>query len=63
MKLVNDWDYQEWMHTISKTAGKGLVKATLDKPIRFFGMNINEVFMQIIRTKDMDLRIMNENLE
>lgn len=50
-------------NSLKKLQEKGLVKATLDKPIRFFGMTINEVFKQIIRTKEMDLRRMNENLE
>ena len=50
-------------NSLKKLQEKGLVKATLDKPIRFFGMTINEVFRQIIRTKEMDLRRMNENLE
>ena len=50
-------------NTLKKLQEKGLVKATLDKPIRFFGMTINEVFKQIIRTKEMDLRRINENLE
>jgi len=42
---------------------QGLVKATLDKPIRFFGMRIEEVFQQIIRIKEMDLRRIQHNLE
>ena len=50
-------------NSLKKLQERGLVKATLDKPIRFFGMTINEVFKQIIRTKEMDLRRMNENLE
>ncbi len=50
-------------NSLKKLQEKGLVKATLDKPIRFFGMTINEVFKQIIRTKEMDLRRMNENLD
>ena len=50
-------------NSLKKLQEKGLVKATLDKPIRFFGMTINEVFKQIIRTKEMDLRRINENLE
>ena len=50
-------------NSLKKLQEKGLVKATLDKPIRFFGMTINEVFKQIIRTKEMDLRRMNDNLE
>jgi len=50
-------------NSLKKLQEKGLVKATLDKPIRFFGMTINEVFSQIIRTKEMDLRRMNENLD
>ena len=50
-------------NSLKKLQEKGLVKATLDKPIRFFGMTINEVFKQIIRTKEMDLRRINENLD
>ena len=50
-------------NSLKKLQQQGLVKATLDKPIRFFGMTINEVFKQIIRTKEMDLRRINENLE
>jgi len=50
-------------NSLKKLQEKGLIKATLDKPIRFFGMTINEVFQQIIRTKEMDLRRLNENLE
>jgi len=50
-------------NSLKKLQEKGLVKATLDKPIRFFGMTINDVFKQLIRTKEMDLRRMNENLE
>ena len=50
-------------NSLRKLQEKGLVKATLDKPIRFFGMTINDVFKQIIRTKEMDLRRINENLE
>ena len=50
-------------NSLKKLQEQGLVKATLDKPIRFFGMTINEVFKQIIRTKEMDLRRINENLE
>ena len=50
-------------NSLKKLQEKGLVKATLDKPIRFFGMTVNEVFKQIIRTKEMDLRRINENLE
>ena len=37
-------------NSLKKLQEKGLIKATLDKPIRFFGMTINEVFQQIIRT-------------
>ncbi len=50
-------------NSLKKLQQQGLVKATLDKPIRFFGMTISEVFKQIIRTKEMDLRRINENLE
>ena len=50
-------------NSLKKLQEKGLIKATLDKPIRFFGMTINEVFQQIIRTKEMDLRRLNENLK
>lgn len=50
-------------NSLKKLQQQGLVKATLDKPIRFFGMTINEVFKQIIRTKEMDLRRINENLD
>tara|TARA_B100000927_G_scaffold154291_1_gene124331 strand:- start:3241 stop:4584 length:1344 start_codon:yes stop_codon:yes gene_type:complete len=50
-------------NSLKKLQEKGLVKATLDKPIRFFGMTIKEVFKQIIRTKEMDLRRINENLD
>ena len=50
-------------NSLKKLQEKGLIKATLDKPIRFFGMTINDVFQQIIRTKEMDLRRLNENLE
>ena len=35
-------------NSLKKLQERGLVKATLDKPIRFFGMTINEVFKQII---------------
>ena len=50
-------------NSLKRLQEKGLIKATLDKPIRFFGMTVNEVFKQIIRTKEMDLRRLNENLE
>lgn len=50
-------------NSLKKLQEKGLVKATLDKPIRFFGMTINEVFKQIIRTKEMDLRRINDDLD
>ncbi len=50
-------------NSLKKLQEKGLVKATLDKPIRFFGMTVKDVFSQIIRTKEMDLRRLNENLD
>ena len=50
-------------NSLRKLQEQGLVKATLDKPIRFFGMRIEEVFQQIIRIKEMDLRRIQHNLE
>ena len=50
-------------NSLRKLQEQGLVKATLDKPIRFFGMRIDEVFEQIIRIKEMDLRRIQQNLE
>ncbi|RPG77155.1 MAG: hypothetical protein CBE08_000785 [Euryarchaeota archaeon TMED248] len=50
-------------NSLRKLQEQGLVKATLDKPIRFFGMKIEEVFEQIIRIKEMDLRRIQQNLE
>ena len=50
-------------NSLRKLQEQGLVKATLDKPIRFFGMRIDEVFQQIIRIKEMDLRRIQQNLE
>ena len=50
-------------NSLRKLQEQGLVKATLDKPIRFFGMRIEEVFQQIIRIKEMDLRRIQQNLE
>ena len=50
-------------NSLRKLQEQGLVKATLDKPIRFFGMKIEEVFQQIIRIREMDLRRIQHNLE
>ena len=50
-------------NSLRKLQEQGLVKATLDKPIRFFGMRIEEVFQQIIRIREMDLRRIQHNLE
>ena len=50
-------------NSLRKLQEQGLIKATLDKPIRFFGMKIEEVFEQIIRIKEMDLRRIQQNLE
>ena len=50
-------------NSLRKLQEQGLVKATLDKPIRFFGMRIEEVFEQIIRIREMDLRRIQQNLE
>ncbi len=50
-------------NSLRKLQEQGLVKATLDKPIRFFGMRVDEVFEQIIRIKEMDLRRIQQNLE
>ncbi|MDA9722764.1 hypothetical protein N9U53_01570, partial [Euryarchaeota archaeon] len=50
-------------NSLKKLQEEGLVKATLDKPIRFFGMPINEVFKQIIRKKEFDLQRVQDNLK
>ena len=50
-------------NTLRKMQDMGLVKATLDKPMRFLGIKIEEVFDLLIQRSEMDLRRMQEHLE
>ena len=49
-------------NTLRKMQDMGLTKATLDKPMRFLGIKIEEVFDLLIQKSEMDLRRMQEHL-
>lgn len=49
-------------NSLRKMQDMGLIKATLDKPMRFLGIKIEEVFDLLIRKSEMDLRRMQEHL-
>ena len=50
-------------NSLRKMQEWGLVKATLDKPMRFQGIRIEEVFALLIQRSEMDLRRMQEHLD
>lgn len=50
-------------NSLRKLQEQGLVKATLDKPMRFAGNTINEVFKLLIHKQKMDLQRMEEHLD
>ena len=50
-------------NSLRKLQERGLVKATLDKPMRFAGMKINEVFSQLIKAREMELRRIQHHLD
>lgn len=50
-------------NSLRKMQDLGLVKATLDKPMRFLGIKIEEVFELLIQKSEMDLRRMQDHLE
>lgn len=50
-------------NSLRKMQDLGFVKATLDKPMRFLGLKIQEVFGLLIQKSKMDLRRMQEHLD
>ena len=50
-------------NSLRKMQDLGLVKATLDKPMRFLGIKIEEVFGLLIQKSEMDLRRMQDHLD
>ena len=50
-------------NSLRKMQDLGLVKATLDKPMRFLGIKIEEVFGLLIQKSAMDLRRMQDHLD
>lgn len=50
-------------NSLRKMQGVGLVKATLDKPMKFVGIRIEEVFALLIQRSEMDLRRMQAHLD
>ena len=50
-------------NSLRKMQDLGFVKATLDKPMRFLGLKIQEVFGLLIQKSEMDLRRMQEHLD
>ena len=50
-------------NSLRKLQDMGLAKVTLDKPMRFLGIKIEEVFDLLIQRSEMDLRRMQEHLE
>ena len=50
-------------NSLRKLQEQGLVKATLDKPMRFAGKTISEVFKLLIHKQRLDLQRMEEHLE
>jgi sugar-specific transcriptional regulator TrmB/predicted hydrocarbon binding protein len=49
-------------NSLRKMQDMGLIKATLDKPMRFMGIKIEEVFDLLIQKSEMDLRRIQEHL-
>ena len=43
-------------NTLKRLQERGLVMATLDKPMRFTGLTITEVFQQLINHEEQELR-------
>jgi sugar-specific transcriptional regulator TrmB/predicted hydrocarbon binding protein len=50
-------------NSLRKLQEQGLVKATLDKPMRFAGKTISEVFKLLIHKQKLDLQRMEDHLE
>ena len=50
-------------NSLRKLQEQGLVRATLDKPMRFTGKTISEVFKLLIQKQKLDLQRMEEHLE
>jgi sugar-specific transcriptional regulator TrmB/predicted hydrocarbon binding protein len=50
-------------NSLRKLQEQGLIKATLDKPMRFAGNTINEVFKLLIHKQKIDLQRMEEHLD
>ena len=50
-------------NSLRKLQEQGLIKATLDKPMRFAGNTISEVFKLLIHKQKIDLQRMEEHLD
>ena len=50
-------------NTLKRLQERGLVKATLDKPMRFAGLSVSDVFQQLINHEEQELRRIQTHLE
>ena len=50
-------------NTLRRLQEKGIVRATIDRPMRFVGSSISDIFQQLITREEMELQRLKEHLE